>query len=518
MQISQMTSAPLPWLSILVALPALGALMLAMVPALRRAGRTFALILSVCELAAAIVAFVSAFDWSSSSTYQLSEAYSWIPQMGLSWALAVNALGAVMILLAVALVPLVVLAGWNDDEDEAKAGAYFGWVLLLEAFMVLIFAASDVLLFYLAFEGMLVPLFVMIGRYGVGEKKARQRAAMKFLLFSLAGGLVMLGGLVAIWALAARRGDTLFRLDTLASGTVSLPVGIQVGLFLTFFIAFAIKAPMVPVHTWLPDTAQNARPGTSVLLVGVLDKVGTFGMITLCLRLFPLGAASLQWWICGFAVASILWGGLAAIGQNDIMRLVSYTSVSHFGFMVLGIFIGSQIALTGAMVYMVAHGVSIAAMFLLSGWLSARGGTQDMREYGGMQRVSPVLAGLWLFSGLASVALPGLSGFVPEYLVLMGTWKVSTMLALFAVLGVILAALYMLMPYQRVFTGPPRAGKDRIADLNGREKTVMTPLVIAMLVLGIWAAPLVSALTPIATQGEQLMTAASAILSEGSAQ
>ena len=384
--------------------------------------------------------------------------------------------------------------------------------------MVLIFAASDVLLFYLAFEGMLVPLFVMIGRYGVGEKKARQRAAMKFLLFSLAGGLVMLGGLVAIWALAARRGDTLFRLDTLASGTVNLPVGIQVGLFLTFFIAFAIKAPMVPLHTWLPDTAQNARPGTSVLLVGVLDKVGTFGMITLCLRLFPLGAASLQWWICGFAVASILWGGLAAIGQNDIMRLVSYTSVSHFGFMVLGIFIGSQIALTGAMVYMVAHGVSIAAMFLLSGWLSARGGTQDMREYGGMQRVSPVLAGLWLFSGLASVALPGLSGFVPEYLVLMGTWKVSTMLALFAVLGVILAALYMLMPYQRVFTGPPRAGKDQIADLNGREKTVMTPLVIAMLVLGIWAAPLVSALTPIATQGEQLMTAASAILSEGSAQ
>ncbi len=518
MQVSQMLSAPLPWLSILVALPALGALLILVVPPLRRLGRTFALILSLCELVVAIGAFVTAFDWSASSTYQLSEAYTWIPQIGLSWAVAVNALGAVMILLAIALVPVVVFAGWNDDEDEARAGAYFGWVLFLESFMVLIFAASDVVLFYLAFEGMLVPLFVMIGRFGVGEKEARQRAAMKFLLFSLAGGLVMLGGLVAIWALAARRGETLFRIETLALGTSSLPVGIQVGLFLTFFIAFAIKAPMVPVHTWLPDTAQNARPGTSVLLVGVLDKVGTFGMITLCLRLFPLGAASLQWWICGLAVASILWGGLAAIGQNDIMRLVSYTSVSHFGFMVLGIFIGSQIALTGAMVYMVAHGVSIAAMFILSGWLSVRGGTQDMREYGGMQRVAPVLAGLWLFSGLASVALPGLSGFVPEYLVLMGTWKVSTLLALFAVLGVIVAALYMLMPYQRVFTGPPRAGKEKIADLNGREKSVMTPLVIAMLVLGIWAAPLVSALTPVADQGAQLLKAASAILSEGSAQ
>ena len=514
---SQMLSAPLPWLSILVALPALGAVLLLAIPSLRRAGRAFALILSLCELVVAIVAAV-AFDWSHSSTYQLSEAYSWIPQIGLSWALAVNALGLVMVLLAVALVPLVVVAGWNEDEDPARTGAYLGWVLFLESFMVLIFAASDVLLFYLAFEGMLVPLFVMIGRYGVGEKKARQRAAMQFLLFSLAGGLVMLGGLVAIWALAARRGDTLFMIDTLSSGTVGLPVGIQIGLFLTFFIAFAIKAPMVPLHTWLPDTAEHARPGTSVLLVGILDKVGTFGMITLCLRLFPLGAASLQWWICGFAVLSILWGGLAAIGQNDIMRLVSYTSVSHFGFMVLGIFIGSQIALTGAMVYMVAHGVSIAAMFLLSGWLSRRGGTQDMRQYGGMQRVSPVLAGLWLFSGLASVALPGLSGFVPEYLVLMGTWKVSTLLALFAVLGVVLAALYMLMPYQRVFTGPPREDKKHIADLNGREKTVMTPLVIAMLVLGIWAAPLVSALAPIADEGSHLLTAATATLSEGSAQ
>ena len=264
---SQMLSAPLPWLSILVALPALGAVLLLAIPSLRQAGRAFALILSLCELVVAIVAAV-AFDWSHSSTYQLSEAYSWIPQIGLSWALAVNALGLVMVLLAVALVPLVVVAGWNEDEDPSRTGAYLGWVLFLESFMVLIFAASDVLLFYLAFEGMLVPLFVMIGRYGVGEKKARQRAAMKFLLFSLAGGLVMLGGLVAIWALAARRGDTLFMIDTLSSGTVGLPVGIQIGLFLTFFIAFAIKAPMVPLHTWLPDTAENARPGTASVPVG----------------------------------------------------------------------------------------------------------------------------------------------------------------------------------------------------------------------------------------------------------
>jgi len=267
----------------------------------------------------------------------------------------------------------------------------------------------------------------------------------------------------------------------------------------------------------LPDTAAVARPGTSVLLVGVLDKIGTFGMITLCLQLTPGAAVSAKWVMCILAVISILWGGLAANGQNDIMRLVSYTSVSHFGFMVLGIFIGTQIALVGAMFYMVAHGVSIAAMFLLSGWLSRRGGTQDMREYVGMQRVTPVLAGLWLLSGLASIALPGLSGFVPEYLVLMGTWSVNSALALFAVLGVVIAAMYVLMPYQRVFTGAPGKGKEDLADLGARERGVMVPLVAAMLILGIWSAPLVSALTPVASDLDLTNSQVPAAV-EGSAQ
>ena len=508
MQITEMVNAQVPWLTVLVVLPLLGSLALLLVPGLRRVGRPVALGVSLVELILACAAAVTSFNWGAAGSYQILESHSWIPQMGVSWALSVNALGLVMILLAVALVPLVILAGWNDDEDAQTAASYLSLVLMLETFMVLIFAAYDVVLFYLAFEGMLVPLFLMIGRYGVGDEAARRAAAMKFLLFSLAGGLVMLGGLVAVWAMAGRRGETLFRLDTLASATPNLPLGVQIGIFLTFFVAFAIKAPMVPVHTWLPDTAAVARPGTSVLLVGVLDKIGTFGMIALCLRLFPAAAAASHTWICALAVFSILWGGLAAIGQNDIMRFVSYTSVSHFGFMVLGIFVGSSVAMTGAMFYMVAHGVSIAAMFLLSGWLSSRGGTQDMREYSGMQRVTPVLAGLWLVSGLASVALPGLSGFVPEYLVLMGTWKASVPLALFAVLGVVIAALYMLMPYQRVFTGGPRKGKDALADLDSREKTVMVPLVAAMLILGIWAAPLTAALTPIADEGAQMLLSA----------
>ena len=506
-----------PWLTVLVALPAAGAALLGFVPPLRRAaGRVIALAIALVELAIGVYA-ATVFDWSAPASYQLYESRAWIPQIGVTWSVAVTSLGLVMILLALALVPLVLIAGWDENEDR---GAYPVLVLALQAFMVLIFAAYDLTVFYFAFEAMLIPLYFMIGRYGVGDEAARHKAAMKFLLYSLFGGLIMLGGVLFIWALgSSTQSNTVafFRMDTLAALLPNLSASVQMVVFVSFMVAFAIKAPMVPVHTWLPDTAAVARPGTSVLLVGVLDKIGTFGMITMCLQLTPGASASAKWAMCVLAVISILWGGLSANGQNDIMRLVSYTSVSHFGFMVLGIFIGSEIALVGAMFYMVAHGVSIAAMFLLSGWLSKRGGTQDMRDYVGMQRVTPVLAGLWLMSGLASIALPGLSGFVPEYLVLMGTWTVSGPLALFAVLGVVIAAMYILMPYQRVFTGAPGKGKEDLADLGARERGVMTPLVVAMLVLGIWSAPLVSALTPVA-QDLDLANSQVPAAAEGSAQ
>lgn len=502
----EFVNATEPMLTILVALPAVASLAF-LIPALRAKGRLVALVISLVELALALVTFIGFFDWSNAGTYQLVESYKWIPQLGVSWSLGVNALGAVMILLAVALVPVVLLAGWNEDATPEEGGSYAALVLILQTFMVAIFAAFDVVLFYFAFEAMLIPLYLMIGRYGIGDEVKRRAAAMKFLLFSLAGGLVMLGGIVALWAVTPwdlHIGE-FFRLDVLAAQSSALPATIQMGVFITFIIAFAIKAPMVPLHTWLPDTAEVARPGTSVLLVGVLDKIGTFGMIALCLQLFPVASAQAATVMCVLAVISIIWGGLAAIGQNNILRLVSYTSVSHFGFMVLGTFIGSSLALTGAMVYMVAHGVSIAAMFILSGWLVARGGSANMNDYSGMQRVTPVLAGLWLIAGLASVALPGLSGFVPEYLVLMGTWKVSIPLAVVAVTGVVIAALYLLLPYQRVFTGTTEdreiSGKKiaDIADLGGREKFVAAPLVIAMIVLGVWSAPLVSSLDQVAT-------------------
>lgn len=494
--------ATTPLLSILVAVPLVAALIIT-IPALRSIARQAALLVSLVELGLALY-IATGFDWTQPAVYQHGESYVWIPMLSVTWSLAVNALGLIMIVLATALVPLVILAGWKDDK-ESPAG-YLALVLALETFMVAIFAAYDVVLFYIAFEAMLIPLYFMIGRYGVGSEKARSKASMKFLLFSLAGGLSMLGGLTYLWALIPGHPENFFRYDFLSAELPNAPLSVQMVIFVTFMIAFAIKAPMVPVHTWLPETAAVARPGTSTLLVAVLDKIGTYGMIVLVLPFVPLASSAAAVVMCTLAVISILWGALAAIGQDDIMRLVSYTSVSHFGFMVLGIFVGSSIAFTGAMVYMVAHGVSIAAMFLLSGFLTERRATRDMRNYSGMQRLTPVLAGTWIMAGLASVALPGLSGFVPEYLVLMGTWKATPAFALFAVLGVVLAAVYLLLPYQRVFTGQPKPDFESVPDLDVREKLVAAPLLVAMVVLGVWAAPLVSSLAPIADHGSQMVS------------
>ncbi|MDO5034767.1 MAG: NADH-quinone oxidoreductase subunit M [Actinomycetaceae bacterium] len=505
MEMQVISAASVPWLSILIALPAVVGLLVATVAPLRLLGRPIALIVSLLELMIGITA-ATTMDWTAQSAYQLAETREWIPRIGVSWGLGVNQLAMAMILLALALVPIVLIAGWREDSGKRDAarnsGMYMALILILEGFMVLIFAARDVVLFYIAFEAMLIPLYFMIGRFGGKNSRA---AALKFLLYSLFGGLIMLAGVIGLWVYSDRSPKA-FLVEHLS--TVALPANVEMWLFISFFIAFAIKAPMVPVHTWLPDTAAAARPGTSVLLVGVLDKIGTYGMIMLALPLFPNASVKAAPVIIALAVISILYGGLAAIGQKDIMRLVSFTSVSHFGFMVLGIYIGSHIALVGAMFYMVAHGVSIAAMFLISGFLTERGGTREIPAYRGMQRVVPVIAGTWLISGLASVALPGLSGFVPEFLVLMGTWKVSPLAAVFAVLGVVLAALYLLIPYQAIFTGPP-AKNQKFEDMNMREKSVIAPLLVAMVVLGIWSAPLVDALNPVAqTAFEQYSAAA----------
>ena len=484
--------AAFPWLTLLIVLAVVAALVLWLIKPLHKVAMPFGLSVSALIFVLFLVALTE-FNFGDAGNMQLAETYSWIPAIGTSIAWGVNGMGVVMIGLATFLVPLVLLASWTDFEGEAesRASGFVAWILFLEAIMIGIFAARDVFVFYLLFELMLIPMFFLIGRYGGPN---RQKAAIKFLLYSLVGGLIMLVGVVAVYV-QGPGGPQGFLLENLA-GAVSGSTSIQMLLFLSFFIAFAIKAPMFPVHTWLPDTTQEAPAGVSTLLVGVLDKIGTYGMIAFCLPLFPGAAKEAAPVIMALAVVSILWGGFMAIASKDLMRLIAYTSVSHFGFMVLGIFSGNSVAMTGTILYMMTHGVATGALFLTVGFLAKRGQSHKIEDYGGWQRVTPLIAGTFLIAGLASIALPGLSGFVPEYLILVGTFKVSPVLAIIAVFGVILAALYILWPYQRIFTGPRPAIEK--PDLDGREKIVSGLLIAAMLFLGFAPAPVLDTVRPVA--------------------
>lgn len=470
----------MPFLTVLIALPAAAALALRLLPAAARArARAIALAVTGAELLIA-AAMAAQFDRSDAGAHQFAETHAWIPQIGASWALGVNGIGLLLVLLAVLLTPLVVLAEGTVDREVPARANYLALILLLESFMVGIFVARDLFLFYVLFEAMLIPLYFLIGLFG-GEQ--RRYAAVKFLVFSLVGGLVMLAGVLALYV-AGPGGPEGFLIDNLRPEVTGLSTWTGRLVFLSFFFAFAIKAPMVPLHTWLPAVAQTARPGTTALLVAVLDKVGTFGMLTLCLPLFPEASAWAAPVIIVLAVISVIYGALLAIGQEDMLRLVSYTSVSHFGIMVLGIFAFGRESVAGAAFYMLNHGLSTGALFLAVGFVIARGGSPKVSDYGGLQRVAPVLAGTFLIIGLSALALPGLSPFVSEILVLVGSYGASPAGVIVATVGVVLAALYVLLTYQRVFTGPARESLAKVPDLSWREKLVVGPLIAAMLVLG----------------------------------
>jgi NADH-quinone oxidoreductase subunit M len=271
-------------------------------------------------------------------------------------------------------------------------------------------------------------------------------------------------------------------------------------LFLGFFIAFAIKAPVWPLHTWLPDAAASATPGTSVLLLGVLDKVGTFGMIRFCLSLFPDASKTFTPVIITLAVISILYGAFLAIGARDIKRLIAYTSISHFGFITMGIFAMTTQGHSGAILYMFNHGFSTAALFIVAGWMIARRKSSTIADFGGLQRVTPVMAWSFFIAGMSSLALPGLSSFVSEFLVLVGTFTRYPVAAVLATFGIVLAALYILIPVQKALHGPTTPGNENLPDLNRREKFAIAPVMAVIIALGFYPAPLLNVINPVAAQ------------------
>ena len=491
-----MNLANMNWLTLSMLLPLLGTAALAFVPK----GNVL-LIKQIALATTALVAVVGIlmtinFDFNQTG-FQFVESRPWIPSFGINYALGVDGIALVLILMSVLLTPIVVIAGWNESEGGRwSAKTFYSLILVLETMMIGVFASTDVFLFYVFFEAMLVPVYFLIGGFGSGERAA---AAVKFLLYSLFGGLLMLASIVGIFVMSTRYGNRTFDITTLAGLHTVLTPMMENVLFLGFFIAFAIKAPLWPMHTWLPDAAKSATPGTSVLLLGVLDKVGTFGMIRYCLTLFPDASKTFTPLIITLAVISILYGAFLAIGAKDIKRLIAYTSISHFGFITMGIFAMTTQGLSGSTLYMFNHGFSTAALFLVAGFMILRRKSSTIADFGGLQRVTPIMAWSFFIAGLSSLALPGLSSFVSEFLVLVGTFTRYPVAAVIATFGIVLAALYILIPVQRALHGPTTPGNENLPDLTLREKVAIAPVIAIIVALGFYPSPVLNIINPAAT-------------------
>lgn len=504
-----------------------------------------ALGISLVELV--VVALIWVGYTPSGTGYQFATSVDWIPALGLGFSVGVDGVALVMIALIAVLVPIVLGASWEEKLPAGRTiGGYFALLLVLESTMMVVFAATDVFVFYVAFELMLIPMYFLIGAFG-GPK--RTYAATKFFLYSLFGGLMMLASLIGLYVTSkSYTPDGIGTLDwaELRAIAQDIPESTQLWIFAGFAIAFAIKAPLFPLHSWLPDAGAEAPVGSGTLVVGVLDKVGTFGFLRICLPLLPAASAKLAWVIITLSVIGIFYGGIVAAGQNDLKRFVTFTSIAHFGFIAMGVFAFTTQAMSGAVFYMVAHGLATGLLFLVVGMLTSRGGSRLASDYGGVAKVAPILSGMFLIGALATIALPGTSSFVAEFLVLLGTFKTLPVWGAIATVGIVIAAVYMLWMFQRTMTGPvrgagvllpdldpvlagpsitagPTAGGSvltarhatpdthpqvaeerpprlRFGDLTGREIAVLTPLVALILLLGVYPKPVLDVINPTAAQ------------------
>jgi NADH-quinone oxidoreductase subunit M len=544
-------------LLLLLALPLVGSAVVAPLRGNARLAKLVAFGFSIASLVlTAVVWFAYSTAAAAQDRFQLEFSVPWIPAFGTSFALGIDGIALVMLALIAVLVPIVMGFSWEERLPEGRTAAgFFSLLLATQGLLVGVFAATDVFLFYVFFEAMLVPMYFMIGRFGGPN---RQYAAVKFFLYSLLGGLIMLASVIGLFVVSgAELGRGTFTWTELQAMAAGVDEGTQILLFLGFFAAFAIKAPLVPFHTWLPDAGAEAPVGAGVLLVGVLDKVGTFGFLRYCLPLFPLASQRLAPLVLTLAVIGILYGALVAVQQTDMKRFVAYTSVAHFGFIALGIFAFSTQAFAGATLYMVNHGISTGMLFIVVGLVIARGGSRLIGDYGGVHKIAPLLAGSFLIAGLSSLALPGTNSFVSEFLVLLGSFPREPVFTILATVGIIFAALYVLWVYQQTMQGPLRGqavlnalgtppsgspsggspaggstsggstsggstaavpsgssavGRTAAAlldpaveaqrsprgfpDLSVREIAVVTPLIVLILVLGFFPGPVLDVITP----------------------
>jgi NADH-quinone oxidoreductase subunit M len=477
-----------PLLTLIVLLPAIGGLVVLLTPSRRLdALRLIALLFSVGT--AALTIYLAVKFKSHDGGFQFVSHHWWIRDFGISWKLGVDGISLWLVVLTGILFPIA-LFGPIVKKDLKP---YLGWMLLLEAGCLGTFLALDLFLFFVFFEIVLVPMYFLIGGWGYEN---RVYAALKFFIYTLAGSALMLVGMLALVFLhQAATGRLTFDLVALAQNP---GVGESTArwIFLAFTLAFAVKVPLFPVHTWLPDAHTEAPTAGSVILAGVLLKMGTYGMLRFGLYLFPKAAVDLAPLLLTLAVIGIIYGALVATVQKDLKRLVAYSSVAHLGFIVLGTFAFTTQGLSGGVLQMINHGISTGALFLLVGMIYERRHTRAIAELRGLQKPAPVLAAVFTVVMLSSIGLPGLNGFVGEFLILIGTFVTHRWWAVVAASGVILSAIYLLWAYQRVFHGEPDEANASIPDMTWRERVTMAPLVILIVALGVYPKPILDRINP----------------------
>ena len=424
--------------------------------------------------------------------FQMVEHATWVKDVGLQYLVGIDGISIWMVLLTTFLFPVAVLASWKIDKDVRL---YMGAMLALETAVLGSFVSLDLLLFFLFFEAILVPMYLLIGGWG-GER--RVYAAVKFFLYTMAGSAFLLVSIIFLYSRsgAVLGGANTFDLRQLGQVGAAIPLVTARWLFLGFFIAFAVKVPVFPLHTWLPDAHTEAPTAGSVLLAGVLLKVGTYGLIRFNLALFPDASKYFATFVSILAVIGIVYGAVCALIQTDIKRLVAYSSVSHLGFVVLGIFAFTEQAVTGGVLQMVNHGLATGALFLLVGMVYERTHTRDLAKMGGLASVMPWLTGAFLFAVFASVGLPGLNSFVGEFLVIVGTFAVNHWFGSIAAIAVVLAAIYLLWSYQRMAFGPVRDEHRHLPDVSLREVAVLAPVLALLLVFGVYPKILTDRIDP----------------------
>jgi NADH-quinone oxidoreductase subunit M len=477
-------------LSWITYLPALAALVLLLLP--RRYERVIKVVAFLCSLITFILSLHLVYHFDAArSQMQFEESASWIQTatFGISHHLGIDGISLFLVILTTFLTPLAILSSWESITKQVKP--YLICLLTLETGMIGVFCALDLVLFYVFWEVMLIPMYFLIGVWG-GERKIY--AAVKFILYTMAGSLLMLVAIIYLFfANGAATFDLMQITQRLSSGELQLAPSQELWLFLAFFIAFAIKVPMFPFHTWLPDAHVEAPTAGSVILAGVLLKMGAYGLLRFCLPLFPSAAIAAAPYISILAIIGIIYGALVAMVQPDLKKLVAYSSVSHMGLIVLGIFAFTTQGLQGSTIQMVNHGLSTGALFLLVGMVYDRRHTRMISDFGGIAHVSPVYASVFLFVTLSSIGLPGLNGFVGEILILAGSFARSKTFGALAALGMVLGAVYMLWMYQRVFFGKlDNPANKAIGDIGRREKLLLFPIIIMMLWIGVYSAPFLS--------------------------